>query len=85
MTWLAVGRWFGVAALAAVGFLYAFAGLVAPAWGVGVLWIVYLAIVVIMVLTWKSRPLVAVVAGPVAWLAWAGIVLFGDLVLGWSA
>ena len=75
----------GAALQLAVGFLVLLSPLMAPPWGVAVLWVVWIATAVWAVRTWRRRvfgPLVA--AGTMA-VFWVGFINFGDLVLGWTA
>jgi hypothetical protein len=70
---------------AAVGFLYAFSGLIAPWWGVLVLWTMWLALTTWVVASWQRRPWVVVVSPVVAYALWGAVVLMGDWLFGWTA
>ena len=78
--------WFVVAAIlhAAVGFMYLASGLMAPLYGIAILWAIWIACAVVLVWHRKRGPILLVV--PVAaGLLWFGIMSFGDAVLDWTA
>ncbi|MFU8841487.1 MAG: hypothetical protein ACNA8R_12340 [Nitriliruptoraceae bacterium] len=65
-------------------FPYAPSGLVAPPYGMVLLWLFWLAILVVAVLLVPRRPW-WVVATPVLSIAvWIGVMTYGHVVLGWS-
>jgi hypothetical protein len=78
--------WFLVACLvqALVGFFYLFAGLVAPLYGVLIMWAIWIAATVALV-RFRDR-------GPVTWVIpaisaalWFAVIWIGDSFLGWTA
>ena len=69
----------------AVGWLYLASGLVAPLWAVGVLWVVWLVLLVALKKVWRNRPWMVLATPLVAFLIWAGAILAGDVFLGWTA
>ena len=82
---LRVARWIGLVAFVGVSFLYLVAGLVAPIWAVGVLWVLWLVLLVTLLKVWRSHPLLVLAAPVLAYLIWAGALLAGEFFLGWSA
>lgn len=74
-----------VAAHLVVGvFPYAGSGLVAPVYGVAVLWAAWAALAV-MLWRLRARPTRAILVPPAALLAWVAVVGLGDALLGWTA
>jgi hypothetical protein len=67
------------------GFFVAFSSLVAPAWGVGVLWAVWIATTVWGVRNWRRRVFAPLIAVSLMVLFWVAFLNFGDHVLGWTA
>ncbi len=78
-------RWIGLVLFVGVGWLYLVSGLVAPMWAVGVLWVVWLTVLVILIKVWSSRPWLVLAAPAFAYLIWAGALLAGEVFLGWTA
>jgi hypothetical protein len=75
----------GTAAHLALGVPYAFSGLLAPVEGVAILWAIWVALLVIAVSSWTTRPLLAA-AVPLATIAlWFAVLGIGSLVFGWTA
>lgn len=81
-----VGVWIGLAALVALAvFPYSASGLLAPLWGIVVL---YVGLAALIVASWRSRydrPVVAYLAPLLAVAWWWGFITFGEQVLGWTA
>jgi hypothetical protein len=75
----------GFALLLAVGLLVAASSLVAPPWGVIVLWIVWITAAVWAARTWRRRAFAPLIAGAATIVFWVGFINFGDIVLGWTA
>lgn len=78
--------WFVVAAIlhAAVGFMYLASGLMAPLYGIAILWAIWIACTVLLVRFRRRGPILLVV--PIAaGLLWLGIMTLGDAFLGWTA
>ena len=66
-------------------FPYAATGLLAPLWGIAIVYLGWLALLFLAVKWWKETPyrvLLIPVLGLVWWFAWLN---FGDFVLGWTA
>lgn len=78
-------RWTGLLLFAGVSWLYAFTGLLAPTWGVAILWGLWLAQLWIFIKLWRNQGWRVLVASVVAYLIWAGVLLAGDVFLGWTA
>lgn len=80
--------WLWAAAVAFHGVVgvipYLPSGLVAPLWGVVLLWALWLAGAVLI---WRLRPTprLAIWVPLAAIVVWVAVVTFGDLVLGWTA
>ncbi len=79
-----IARWIGLLLFLAVGWLYLVSGLMAPMWAVGILWVVWVALLVAVIRLWR-RPWMVVWVAVASYLIWAGVMLFGDFVLGWTA
>jgi hypothetical protein len=80
MAWAGIVLHVGVFAL-----LYLPAGLLAPLWGVGLLWAIWLGLGVLGLRARPRRPLVTAAVPIVAVVAWFAVVFLGGAVLGWSA
>jgi len=78
-------RWVGLVLFIAVSSLYLTSGLVAPLWAVGVLWVLWLILLVNLKNVWRNRPWMVLATPFVAFLIWAGAILAGDVFLGWTA
>ena len=67
-------------------FPYAASGLLAPLYGYVLVYALWAALLVLGIRWWRAgrEPLVLVVPG-LALVAWAAVMTFGDLVLGWTA
>lgn len=81
-----VAAWAGLVAHGILGlFPYAFTGLLAPAWAVATVGVVWLGLLVVGIRSRRKHPWM-VAAIPVAGLTfWFVFLTFGDLVLGWTA
>ena len=78
--------WLGLALHGATGIVpYAGSGLVAPTWGVVLLWAVWAALLVVALVLIRRRPRLVLLIPATAIAAWASIVSLGDLLLGWTA
>lgn len=75
----------GVLLMLAAGFLVFASLLVAPPWGVAVLWVAWISTAVWAIRTWRRQAFRVLVAGAFVTVFWVGFVLFGDVVLGWTA
>ena len=73
-----------LALLAQAPFFFS-AGLVAPAWAVVLLVLVWLALVVLAVVWFRRRPWWVVPLPVVAALVWFGSISAGEALLGWTA
>ncbi len=69
----------------AVGFLVFASPLVAPPWGVAVLWVAWLTGVVAGLRVWRRWIFGALLTGAATAVFWVLFILFGDVALGWSA
>lgn len=79
-----IAQTFGVLLHLAIGTFYLAAGLVAPLWGVAVLWVVWVAFAVLM-WRWRRHP-GRVLAIPFAAAGiWWVVITLGDRFLGWTA
>ena len=78
--------WFVLAAIlqAAVGFMYLASGLMAPLYGIVVLWAIWIAATVLLVRFRRRGPILLLVPVVAAGL-WFGIMTLGDAVLDWTA
>ncbi len=77
-------RWIGTIGFVASAFLYVGAPLVAPTWGVVLLWILWLALALTIPRVWDQPRLV--LAAPIASVAvWVAVVLIGERLFGWTA
>jgi hypothetical protein len=79
------GPWIGIAGLVSVLWLYGASGLVAPAWAVVVLLLLWLVQFVLACRWFSRRPYVVLVMPLVALGLWFVAVTAGDVFLGWSA
>ena len=66
------------------GFFVAFSSLVAPPWGVAVLWTVWMATTVWGVRNWRRSTFAPLIAAGVMAVFWVAFLNVGDLVLGWT-
>ncbi len=83
--WQWVLGWLGLAALLVTLIFYASSGLLAPAWAVAVLLVVWLVLVVIAIQFLRTRRPLNVVPLPIAaWLIWFGALSAGEKWLGWT-
>ena len=80
-----VGRWVSLVLFFGVGFLYLVSGVVAPAWIVPILWLVWLGHLAVIVKLWSRRPWVVLSAPLLSYLFWAAVIGAGDAFFGWSA
>lgn len=79
-----IGAVFGVLLQLVVGAFYLASGLVAPPWGVALLWTVWVMLSVLM-WRWRKQPFRVLLIPFGAAAFWWGFLTFGDLVLGWTA
>ena len=54
-------------------------------WAVGVLWGLWLTVLVTLIKVWRSHPWLVLAAPVFAYLIWAGALLAGEVFLGWTA
>ena len=77
--------WLGIAALLVTGFFYASSGLLAPAWAVAVLLVIWLLLLIAAIQLMRIRRPLYVLPVPVgAWLIWFGALTAGENWLGWT-
>ncbi len=74
-----------MAAMAAIGFLYAASGMFAPWWAVVGLLALWLVLLVVALRWWTPRPRLVAAVPVAALLLWFAVLLLGHLALGWSA
>ena len=83
--WHWAAGWLGLAALLATLVFYAASGLLAPAWAVVLLLVVWLALLVLAIrLLRRWRPLYVLLTPVAAWLIWLGALTAGETWLGWT-
>ncbi|HEY7271763.1 MAG TPA: hypothetical protein VH502_03440 [Actinoplanes sp.] len=83
--WQWVLGWIGLAALLATLIFYAASGLLAPAWAVAVLLVIWLVLLIVAIQLLRSRRPLYVLPIPVAsWLIWFGALSAGENWLGWT-
>ena len=75
----------GMAGMAVAFFLYAASGLLAPWWAVGLLLLLWLALLGVAVAWWTPHPRRVPAVPVVAVLLWFGILNAGGAWLGWVA
>lgn len=75
----------GAALHLVIGFFVAASGLVAPAWGVAVLVVAWLAGAVVAVMRWRRSMFLPLLVACGTAAFWIGFLTFGDVVLGWTA
>lgn len=80
---LAVG-WLGLVAHAAVGWLYLASGLVAPGYGVLLLWALWVILLVIAIRLLRARPVWTPVIPATAAGLWLLVMYLGEVLLGWQ-
>ncbi len=82
--WAAIG-WVGLALHVAVGVPYLVSGLVAPLYGVLLLWIVWGLLLVVLLRVHAGRPAWALVVPFAALATWYAVLHLGGAALGWQA
>jgi len=84
-SWMVWARWVGLVLFIATGFGYAVPGLVAPLWGVLILWAIWLGLAMLLRHWWKASPGMVLVVPVLAVGLWATVMYLGDVVFGWTA
>lgn len=77
--------WLGLVAHLALGAWYAASGLVAPAWAVAGLVLVWLVLLAVAIRLLRRRPALVPLVPLSAVLIWLAVVSAGDVWLGWTA
>lgn len=77
--------WLGLAAHLVLGLWYAASGLIAPAWAVAGLLLVWLALLAVAIRLLRCRPALVPLVPLTAVLIWLAVVTAGDAWLGWTA
>jgi hypothetical protein len=77
--------WLGLAAHLVLAVFYAASGLVAPAWAVAGLLLLWLALLAVAVRLLRRRPALVPVVPLAAVLLWLAVVSAGGAWLGWTA
>ena len=80
-----VAGWAGIVLHGAAALPYAVSGLVAPPWGVAVLWVLWLLLLGVALRLRVRTPWWTLVVGPGAVVVLIVVVMLGDAVLGWTA
>jgi hypothetical protein len=80
-----LGRWIGLTLHIVIGWLYLTSGLVAPFWAVGLLMVVWTALLVGVIRFWRSRPWLVLATPFLAFLIWVGVLTLGERLLDWTA
>ena len=83
--WARIVGWLGLAGHALMLFWYAASGLVAPAWAVLALLVVWAVLLVVAIRLRRSWPALVPLVPVVAVLIWLGAVSAGDVWLDWTA
>ena len=83
--WARALGWLAVALHAAVGLGYLLVGLIAPWYGVALLWAVWAALLVLALRLLRDRPVWALGVPPATVAAGLAVALAGEHVLGWMA
>ena len=78
-------RWVSLVLFILVGSLYAFSGVLIPAGVVPLLWLVWIAHLVVVIRQWKKRLWVVVSAPLISYFFWVAAIQVGSLLFGWSA
>lgn len=78
-------RLLGMVLFLATGFPYAFSGLLAPPWGVGVLWAAWIVFLVLLIRSWRRGPWIVLAIPFAAMAVWAAVMYLGDVLLDWTA
>ena len=77
--------WLGLAAFLATLVFYAASGLLAPAWAVAMLWVMWLALLAAAIWLLRiRRPLHVLLVPIAAALIWFGVLTAGENWLGWT-
>jgi hypothetical protein len=84
-TWKLVLGVIGIAAHLVVGYFYLVAGLVTPLYGLVVLWILWLALLVVAIWMLRRHPLWVLEVPLFAVAILVGVTAFGGAFLGWTA
>jgi hypothetical protein len=83
--WQWVLGWLGLAALLVTLIFYASSGLLAPAWAVAVLLVIWLVLLIVAIQFLRTRrPLYVLPLPAAAWLIWFGALNAGENWLGWT-
>lgn len=78
--------WLGLVAHVGLGlFPYLFTGLLAPPYGVAIVFVGWFALLGLAIMWWRPRPLLVLLVPVLAIAWWFAVLFFGDFVLGWTA
>jgi hypothetical protein len=83
--WALVLGFVGIAAHLVVGYFYLAAGLVAPLYGIIILWVLWAALLGLAIWLLRRHPLWILAIPLVAVGILFGVIALGESVLGWSA
>ncbi len=78
-------RWAGAILFLGTGFAYATSGLVAPVWGLVVLWVIWAALAVLLIRWWRDNPWKVLAIPVIAAAAWAIVLFVGETLFDWTA
>ena len=81
----AVLRWLGLALFAGTGFFYAASGLVAPLWGVAVLWVIWIGLAILVIRWWRRNAWVVFLIPFAAAALWGVVLFLGQTLFDWTA
>jgi hypothetical protein len=77
--------WLGLAAHLVTVVFYAASGLLAPAWAVAILCVIWLTLLAVAIWLLRTRrPLYVLLVPIAAWLIWFGALTAGENWLGWT-
>jgi hypothetical protein len=68
-----------------VGVFYFGSGLVMPFWAAAILWVIWIAGLLVLARVYRSRPMWTWVVPVAAMVLWVAVVSLGDWLLGWTA
>lgn len=83
--WARIAGWVGIAAHVCILFFYVTSGLVAPAWAVAGLLVLWLVLLVVAIRLLRARPALALLVPVAAALIWFAVIASGGAWLGWTA
>jgi len=82
--WAKVLGWIGIAAHLVVGYLYLASGLVAPTYGIIILWVIWAALLALAIVMLRRSPAWTLLIPLVALGVLYGGIALGESLLGWG-